>query len=204
MKVNVRFSCGLGALVAAAGSLRAQDPGWLLDSTVDLARGRRVVVAALDGPALRATTWGELVPTLILVCYNRSALVLRIVSEGAPALYGPMARLGFHLDSLPVQNLDANAVVLERYGNVYGYPSGAVLLEEYGYALDISMPPGDTASGPGRKMTRLLQALLTARQLRVRYQLLTGEFVAPEFRFGPETRSTVARVLHACQMEIVQ
>jgi len=204
MKLNARLSGGLGALLVAAGSVQAQDPRWLLDSTVDLARGRRVVVAALAGTALRTTTWGESVPTLILTCYKRSAIVVRIVSEGAPALYGSTAPLGFHLDSLPVQNLEANAVVLERYGNVYGYPLGAARLEEYGYALDISIAPGDSASGPGRKMTRLLRGLLTARQLRVGYRLLTGELVTPEFRLGPETRSTVARVLDACQIELVQ
>ncbi len=198
------------ALLVALGDARAQikvipadAPRWILDSMVDLARGDRMVVAALAGAPVHTQLWGELRPTLILACHTPSAAFAVRVIGGAPALYGGMAPLELRFDSLAVQKLEAAGVAIGQHPGTlpYGYPSSAGPTSYY--ILEIALvTPRDLTTPRGGQAARVLERLLRARRLQVRYKLLTGESVTLGFQPGIETGPAVAQVLRACQMEL--
>lgn len=198
------------ALLFAPGDAGAQikvipadPPRWIIDSMVDLARGDRMVVAALAGAPVHTRLWGEMTPTLLLACHTPSAAFAVRVIGGAPALYGGRAPIELRFDSLPAQKLDAAGVAIGQHPGTlpYGDPSSSGSTSYY--IMEIALlVPGGVATPQGRGAARMLESLLRARRVQVRYELLTGESVTLGFQPGVETGPAVIQVLRACQMEL--
>ncbi len=209
MKCRVTALAPLALLVARgdAGAqikvIPADAPRWIIDSMVDLARGDRMVVATLAGAPVHTRLWGELRPTLILACHTPSAAFAVRVIGGAPALYGGTAPLELRFDSLAARKFDVAGVAIGQHPGTlpYGYPSSPGPTSYY--IMEIMLvTPRDVTTPQGGRAARVLESLLRARRLQVRYELLTGESATLGFQPGIETGPALAQVMRACQMEL--